>query len=160
MITLRATSDLDLVGALWISLLHHHQRCGQRIGELAAPVADETSWAIRRRQYESWSAEPGWLLIVAESEGSVCGYAAARVTPSASSWDFGTVVGRLETLVVAAEARGRGVGAALVDAVRGHWRHFGVTFASVSVIAGNDAAQRFYERLGAVEFTRTSYFPV
>jgi hypothetical protein len=35
-----------------------------------------------------------------------------------------------------------------------------VSSATVSVIAGNGAAQRFSDRPGAVPFTRTSVFPV
>lgn len=160
MTTVRPASDLDSVAALWITLVRHHRVVGSQIGELAAPLDDETSWAIRRQLYESWSSEAGWLLVVAEDEGSVRGYAAARITPSTSSWDFGAMVGRLETLVVADDARGRGVGSALVDCVRDHWRLSGVRYASVSVIAGNEMAEEFYQRLGAVVFARTSYFAV
>ena len=48
----------------------------------------------------------------------------------------------------------------MVEAVRAHWREHGVRFATVTVIDGNDGARRFYERLGATGFTRTSFFPV
>jgi ribosomal protein S18 acetylase RimI-like enzyme len=59
-----------------------------------------------------------------------------------------------------ARARGYDLGAALMDAVRTHLQGLGARFATASVIDGNDAAQRFYARLGAVEFTRTSIFAV
>lgn len=92
--------------------------------------------------------------------GSIDEVASLWITLTEHPWDFGDRVGRLETLAVLPSARGRGLGTALVGAVRAHWRAAGVGFATVSVIAGNDAAQRFYDRLGAVEFTRTSVFPV
>jgi ribosomal protein S18 acetylase RimI-like enzyme len=160
MTIIRAAAGLDEVADFWKSLVRHHYSVGAELGELAAPVGLEASWRDRRRQYETWSAEPGWLLVVASVDDAVRGYAAARITASASAWDFGDRVGRLETLAVLPGARGHGLGTALVASVRAHWGQAGVRFATVSVIAGNDAAVRFYERLGAVEFTRTSVFPV
>ncbi|SNY61057.1 GNAT family N-acetyltransferase [Paractinoplanes atraurantiacus] len=160
MTVVRAAADIDEVAQLWKSLTAHHYEVGAAIGARVPPVGPEASWQGRRRQYTAWSAEPDWLLLVAERDDVVQGYAAARVTSSAGAWDFGDRVGRLETLAVAAEARGHGLGTALVAEVRAHWRRCGVRFAIVSVIGGNDSARRFYERLDAVEFTRTSFFPV
>ncbi|MFF5076614.1 GNAT family N-acetyltransferase [Actinoplanes sp. NPDC000266] len=160
MTIVRAAAGLDEVAELWKALARHHYEAGAAISERAGPIGVEASWQGRRRQYEAWSAEAGWLLIVAGREGAVEGYAAARVTPSVSAWDLGERVGRLETLAVAERARGLGLGTALVGEVRAHWRRRGVRFGTVSVISGNDSARRFYERLGAVEFTRTSLFAV
>jgi len=160
MTLVRPATDLDEVAELWKSLVRHHYEVNPAIGRQAGPMGPEASWPGQRRQYEAWSAEPGWLVVVAERDGAIRGYAAARVTGSTSAWDFGERVGRLESLAVEPGARGHGLGTALADAVRAHWRHLGVRFAMVSVIAGNDAAQRFYARLGAVEFTRTSFFAV
>jgi ribosomal protein S18 acetylase RimI-like enzyme len=160
MTIIRAAAGLDEVAAWWITLASHHYSVGSALSAIAPPVGAAESWPARRRQYEAWSLEPGWRLLVADDEGTVCGYAAARITPSASAWDFGAHVGRLETLAVLPSARGRGVGTALLESIRARWRDAGVRFATVSVIAGNDGAQRFYDRLGAVEFTRTSVFPL
>jgi len=160
MTLVRPATHLDEVAALWESLVRHHYEVNPAIGRQAPPVGPEASWAGRRRQYEAWSAEPGWILVVADCDGAIRGYAAARLTESISAWDFGARIGRLESLAVEPGARGHGLGTALTDAVRAHWQGLGVRFATVSVIAGNDAAQRFYARLGAVEFTRTSIFGV
>jgi ribosomal protein S18 acetylase RimI-like enzyme len=126
----------------------------------AAPILAAAAVIGGRRQYEAWSAEPGWIMVVADCDGAIRGYAAARIAESVSAWDFGARIGRLESLAVEPGARGHRLGTALTDAVRAHWQGLGVRFATVSVIAGNDAAQRFYARLGAVEFTRTSIFGV
>jgi ribosomal protein S18 acetylase RimI-like enzyme len=160
MTIIRAASGVDEVAELWTTLASHHYAVGAALSRLAAPIGAAESWPSRRGQYSSWSQEPGWQLLVADDHGTVSGYAAARVTPSSSAWDFGARVGRLETLAVLPSARGRGLGTALLDAVRAGWREAGVQFATVSVIAGNEGAQRFYNRLGAVEFTRTSVFPI
>ncbi|MFG1610378.1 GNAT family N-acetyltransferase [Actinoplanes sp. NPDC049265] len=157
---LRPATHVDEVADLWIALAGHHYAVDRGIGQLAEPVGAAESWPSRRRQYETWSAEPGWLLLVAEVDGEAHGYAAARITASASAWQVGDRIGHLETLAVAPDERGEGVGTALVTAVRDHWRRAGVRLALVSVLAGNDEAARFYQRLGAVEFTRTSVFPI
>jgi ribosomal protein S18 acetylase RimI-like enzyme len=66
----------------------------------------------------------------------------------------------LETLVVDDEARGAGVGQALVRAVRERLAKSGVQVMKISVIAGNDGALRFYQREGAVGFVKTLVMPV
>jgi ribosomal protein S18 acetylase RimI-like enzyme len=160
MTIIRAATGPDEVADLWITLAEHHYTVGAALSALAEPVGAAASWQSRRRQYQDWSAEPGWQLLVADDHGTLSGYAAARITESSSAWNFGARTGRLETLAVLPSTRGQGLGTALLTEVRTRWRQAGVHFATVAVIAGNDAAQRFYHRLGAVEFTRTSVFPV
>jgi GNAT superfamily N-acetyltransferase len=145
---------------LWRELTEYHWRCAPEVSALADPVDAETSWARRRAQYEGWSSESGWLLRGATVDGQLVGYAAARIVPAASSWSFGSTVGKLETLVVRSSHRGRGIGMLLFEHVRHHWRTFDVSHGTVSIIARNSGAQRFYERFDAVEYTRTFYFPV
>jgi GNAT superfamily N-acetyltransferase len=123
-------------------------------------VDAETSWARRRTQYEGWSSESGWLLLGATVDGQLVGYAAARIVPAASSWSFGSTVGKLETLVVRSSHRGLGIGMLLFEHVQHHWRTFDVSHGTVSIIARNSGAQRFYKLFEAVEYTRTFYFPV
>ncbi|MEU1275943.1 GNAT family N-acetyltransferase [Streptomyces sp. NPDC005799] len=151
---------IEAVKDLWLELARHHWTCAPQITALAEPVDPEASWIMRCAQYRRWADEPGWLLLGATIADQLVGYAAARITASASSWEFGPTMGRLETLVVRDDARGHGLGQRLVAEVRRHWSAAGVRYGSVSVIAGNSGAERFYERLGAVEFTRTSHFPV
>jgi ribosomal protein S18 acetylase RimI-like enzyme len=151
--------QIDLVKDLWLELAEHHWRHAQRIAALAPPVTPAVSWSMRRAQYESWASEPGWLLLGAELGGRLVGYAASRVVPVASSWDFGERMGKLETLVIQPGMRGRGAGRQLFDAVRRHWRALDVDYGSVSVMAENSDAARFYEGLGAVEHSRIFYYP-
>jgi ribosomal protein S18 acetylase RimI-like enzyme len=151
--------QIGMVKDLWLELAGHHWRHAQRIAALASPVTPAVSWSMRRAQYESWASEPGWLLLGAELDGRLVGYAASRVVPVASSWDFGARMGKLETLVIQPGMRGRGTGRQLFDAVRRHWRALGVDYGSVSVMAENSDAVRFYEGLGAVEHSRIFYYP-
>nr|WP_296071015.1 GNAT family N-acetyltransferase [uncultured Actinoplanes sp.] len=106
MTLVRPVAEVDEVAALWESLVRHHYEVNPAIGRQARPVGSGASWPGRRRQYEAWSAEPGWLMVVAERDGVIRGYAAARVVGSTSAWDFGERVGRLESLAVEPAARG------------------------------------------------------
>jgi ribosomal protein S18 acetylase RimI-like enzyme len=160
-IALRAipVKQVDTVKDLWLELAEHHWRHAQRIAALASPVTPAVSWSMRRAQYESWASGPGWLLLGSELDGRLVGYAASRVVPVASSWDFGERMGKLETLVIQPGMRDRSTGRQLFDAVRRHWRALGVDYGSVSVMAENSGAVRFYEGLGAVEHSRIFYYP-
>jgi ribosomal protein S18 acetylase RimI-like enzyme len=51
---------------------------------------------------------------------------------------------------VAPEARGGGVGTALMDALEEHLARLGIADLSIAVMAGNDDALRFYRRRGLV----------
>jgi ribosomal protein S18 acetylase RimI-like enzyme len=56
--------------------------------------------------------------------------------------------GHVETLVVSAAHRRRGLGARLMDEIAAWARRQGAAELVLTVWAGNDAAQAFYERLG------------
>ncbi|HVX97802.1 MAG TPA: GNAT family N-acetyltransferase [Polyangia bacterium] len=60
----------------------------------------------------------------------------------------------VETLVVSAPRRRRGLGAQLMDEVVAWARRQGAAELVLTVWAGNDAAQAFYERLGYRELSR------
>ena len=63
-------------------------------------------------------------------------------------------VGRVSMLVVAADARGSGIGAALVEAVADRAKAAGCGLLEVTSNIRRERAHAFYERLG---FERTSY---
>jgi ribosomal protein S18 acetylase RimI-like enzyme len=62
--------------------------------------------------------------------------------------------GHVETLVVSAAQRRRGLGARLMDEIAEWARRQGAAELVLTVWAGNDAAQAFYERLGYRELSR------
>jgi GNAT superfamily N-acetyltransferase len=72
----------------------------------------------------------------------------------------GDQVGILETLVVADSARGTGVGRELLDAARERLAEWGAQVMTISVIAGNEGAVRFYRREGAGDYLHTLIMPV
>src|SRR4051812_2609009 len=80
------------------------------------------------------------VMIVAELEGTVVGYATSRALAASS--------GHVHNLAVAGTARGRRVGSALMREVAARFRARGITEWHLNVKADNHAAIRLYEHLG------------
>lgn len=115
---------------------------------------------MRRGYYQRWLAAPQATVLAAQGSGRLLGYAMVRAVDDAGSWQFGDRVGVLETLVVSADTRGSGVGQALMDAARQRLADWGVQVMTISVIAGNEGALRFYRREGASDYLQTLIMPV
>jgi ribosomal protein S18 acetylase RimI-like enzyme len=140
---------LDDVAPLWKAMVEHHRVL--TAGELPVRSPDE-AWRRRRLEYDAWlSGGRAWLLLAvdeASPQQAPDGYAVVRLAESGSTWDLGEAVGDLESLAVAAHARGRGIGTKLIAAARELLRERGVDYWSVTVAAGNAGAIRLYEREG------------
>ncbi|MFN2516764.1 MAG: GNAT family N-acetyltransferase [Pyrinomonadaceae bacterium] len=68
----------------------------------------------------------------------------------AISTSMGAVVAKLDDVSVKADRRGKGVGSALLEQLKGQLRKEAVTRIDVAVHLENPEARRFYERLGFV----------
>jgi GNAT superfamily N-acetyltransferase len=136
-----AAENIPELRELWAALHAHHASLGSGHPVRALP----DSWERRRSQYELWLAEGAVLLIARRAEEPV-GYALVRLDHGPATWDFGERVAELETLSVAAGARGEGTGARLLAAARETAREWGAGRLMVGVAAANDGALRFYER--------------
>lgn len=155
-----AASEVDCLEHLFGQLLAHHSREAAHLGALGTVRSPEDAWRLRRGQYLEWLREPHTAVLVARDGIQLLGYAVVRVLDAPGSWQWGDRVGVLETLVVDDEARGAGVGQALVRAARERLAGAGVQVMKISVMAGNDGALRFYQREGAVDFVNTLVMPV
>ena len=153
-------SEVDCLERLWGQLLVHHSREAAHLAVRGTVRSPEGSWRRLRGQYLEWLQEPLAAVLVARDRNHLLGYAVVRVLVAPGSWQWGDQVGVLETLVVDDEARGTGVGQALVRAVRERLTKSGVRVMKISVIASNDGALRFYQREGAVDFVKTLVMPV
>lgn len=114
---------------------------------MRARSGDE-AWARRRTNYESLLGQAGSFALIAERHRRPVGYAMVRLVAGSDGYESGSQVGELETLSVLPAERGNGVGTALLDAVESELAAAGITELVLSVVAGNDAAMRFYERRG------------
>jgi len=134
---------------LWRALYEHHALVGREV----APVREfADSWRHRRVQYERWLSEGESVLLLAQREGRVVGYAMVRPGPGAATWDPGERVLEIETLSVLPEERGGGVGHALIEEAARVAREEGADFMDVGLVFTNEGAYRFYEREGFHRF--------
>ncbi|WIV59731.1 GNAT family N-acetyltransferase [Amycolatopsis nalaikhensis] len=90
-------------------------------------------------EWRAWLRERAWFAAFDgdDAVGLVCGL------PGEPEW-------LLFSMWVAPQARGRGLAARLVDAVRGAAAESGAEAIGLHVFDGNDRARRVYERLGFV----------
>lgn len=120
----------------------------EMVAALAAHHGDPshaTEASLRRDLFGS----PDWgRALIAEAGGRALGYAA--LIPRASLQN-GTRGMDLHHLFVAEEARGRGVGRALIGAAEAELRALGGSFLLVGTAPGKRAAQEIYRHCGFVE---------
>ena len=113
---------------------------------------DESSWRVRSSSYREWLADPRSFLLVARDGERPVGYAMVRVMESGpewrDAWRVPETMAELETLVVLPELRNTGLGTRMLDAVEAELARQDITEVIVGLVAGNDGAQRLYERRG------------
>jgi ribosomal protein S18 acetylase RimI-like enzyme len=153
-------ADIDRLEGLWRELLDHHLAAAPHLAALGIARDPADSWRVRRAQYIQWLAVPRAAVLVARDADRLLGYAMIRATDAAGSWQWGDQVGTLETLVVAGSARGTGAGRELLDAARERMAEWGAQVMTISVIAGNERAERFYRREGASDYLHTLILPL
>jgi GNAT superfamily N-acetyltransferase len=132
-------ADAPVLAAMVAALAAHH-------GEASAATVATLARDLFAPGAEIWLAA-----LVAERAasggggGTPVGYAVVFRAYPVQLAELAVVV---EHLYVAPEARGRGVGAALLRACRAQGRAWGCAQLVVAARADNAAAQRFYERQG------------
>lgn len=108
--------------------------------DVLGPFLDRDAAVAEMREHV---ASPGTLLLVGQlASEQVRGFALTYLTQAPEPW--------LESLHVIAEERGHGLGRALIGETARRVIEAGYQSLSLGVIVGNDAADRFYKRLGAV----------
>lgn len=122
----------------------------ERLAECDLPAWRTKAEVVQgdRRELVAWfdgPDTPGERMLIAEIDGAPAGVAYLF-----TDQDFFTrrAHGHLSVLAVSAEAEGRGVGAALIDASMDWARAEGFDKLTLSVFVGNERAKRVYERHG------------
>lgn len=140
------SAELDRLQPLWLLLHAHHQAVAPA---LAPYVDDASSWPVRRALYAATLATGGFAL-VAHAAGVDLGYALVGSEPTHWSATFVTApaLDELVTLVVRPDARGTGVGSALLDAVDARLDAAGSVDRVIGVVPANVRAIELYRRRG------------
>jgi ribosomal protein S18 acetylase RimI-like enzyme len=140
-----ALADVGRLRKLWLELHHQHRA----VATVPLVEDDDASWAARSALYRSWLGEGNAFGILAEREGHAIGYAVCCVIEGPDdTFPVGARFADLYTLVVTEGARGQGVGTRLLDAVDRELEARAIHALRISVLAGNERAQRLYERRG------------
>ena len=137
---------LDELRPLWLALHEHHRR----VGALPVVADDDVSWRRRRERYRRWLEHHEAFLLIADADGSgAVGYALVRLDKDPDdTWPIEGTSAELYSLSVAPNAREKGVGTALLDAVDAELERRGIRALAAAVMVGNDAARRLYQRRG------------
>jgi len=144
---------LDHVESLWRAMFIRHREVGVGPAEVRPFRSADESWRRRRARYETWLSGPDALMLLAERDGAVTGYAVVVIGSGEASIETGERVADLASL--SAVPQGEGIGSALIDAVHAELRTLGVRELTLSVMDGNTLAMRFYERLGMRPYLTT-----
>jgi ribosomal protein S18 acetylase RimI-like enzyme len=142
------TDDAEAVADCWVALARDQKAYGSRLyadrnrsaaREAALRHAVTGGLFVARRVEDERPAGP-------DDEGDVLGF----VTASPASGEFveADERGAVRNLYVRPAERGRGIGTALLAAAEAHLEAQGVAVVSLEVLAGNEAARRFYRRHG------------
>lgn len=95
-----------------------------------------------------------WALLAETRDGTVAGYAACSA--EFSFWDARHYL-HMDCLYLSEEARGHGLGAALMEGVAGLARELGLGHVEWQTPEWNEGAIRFYDRLGATGRPKRRY---
>ncbi|MGW5847724.1 N-acetyltransferase family protein [Streptomyces sp. NPDC055254] len=95
-----------------------------------------------------------WMLLVETPESGIVGYAACSA--EFAFWDARYYI-HMDCLYLAEDARGQGLGAALMDGVAGLARELGLDQVQWQTPDWNEGAIRFYDRLGATGLSKRRY---
>jgi ribosomal protein S18 acetylase RimI-like enzyme len=148
-IVLGGADRIDDVEPIYRSLYAHHVAVSTwRPGpERGADVA----WGRRRARYAKTLGDPSGILLLAERDGRVVGMLIGEVEDEPEGSDTFAIpdrVAHLHDVAVLPEARGGGIGHALMARFEAELRERGVVSYGLDVMAGNEGARRFYEALG------------
>lgn len=145
-------SDLPVALPLWLALHREHEARDPRY-RLADDAAQR--WGTDFRTWTRSRADRVWLAL----DGGPVGLLTAHLyEPTPMFRPHGLVY--VDDVYVAPEARGRGVGALLLDAARQWGEAEGATQLRAGVLAANAAGRAFWERQGAADYSVTVTMPL
>ena len=136
--------DLELIADLWESMRVYYATIAP-----GKPIyGQEESWAQRARSYRRLLLDPDGMILGLVVDGSFVAYAATRSAESSAVFAWSHRTAEVETLVVAASARGQGFGRMLLARLRTELRKRGIDELVLHVLSTNQAALEFYRREG------------
>ena len=147
-VRLARPSDVAPAAELWLALHREHQALDARY-RLAGDAGQR--WAADFREWTRSRTSAVWLGL---DGGRPVGLATAHLVQTPPTFEP-VVLAHVDDLYVTPDRRGRGLGAALLDAVRQWARDGGATEVRAGVLAANPGGRRFWAREGAGDLSVT-----
>lgn len=140
------SGDLPAIGALWAALVAHHQALGDDM-----PRASADGAARYQRRLRDRLDDPHARILVAEADDVVVGYVFGVVADMMPDVFEAEIGGMIADLYVAAAQRQRGIGRALVEAMRAWFAEQHVQYVEWYVAADNTEGLAFWRAIGGRE---------
>jgi ribosomal protein S18 acetylase RimI-like enzyme len=159
-ISLAGADRIDELEPVYRALYDHH--VAVTTWRPAPERGPGVAWQRRRGRWEATLSDPGGLLILAERDRRVVGALIGEVEDPADGSDtfaVPTSTAHVHDLAVLPEARGGGIGKALMARFEQELRDRDIGSYGLDVMAGNDAAQGFYAALG-LELAQVTMYKV
>jgi diamine N-acetyltransferase len=125
---------LDRVAPLWEIHRQHHAALAPQWAKTLARCFDD------RRTTLLAKATGGLLVVLATQDNQDIGYCVSTIGSNAQ--------GEIDSFHVLSSHRSRGIGTALMSRTMEWFKSKSITDIAIDVLAGNDAAERFYTRHG------------
>jgi GNAT superfamily N-acetyltransferase len=119
-----------------------------QLGATRDGVRDEADLAAYLEAFEAIDADPAHILVVAESAGDLAGTMQLTFLPGLAR--RGSLRAQIEAVRIAANARGSGLGAAMMTWAIDEARRRGCALVQLTTDKSRTDAHRFYQRLGFV----------
>jgi ribosomal protein S18 acetylase RimI-like enzyme len=149
---------LDDLEPVYRALYEHHVAVST--WKPAPERGPDAAWQRRRGRWEATLRSSDGVGLVAELDGRLVGALIGEIEMPAEGSDTYAVpssTAHVHDLAVLPEAQGAGVGRALMDRFEQLLRERGVESYGLEVMAGNDAATAFYDKLGLERAQVTLY---
>ena len=142
---------LEVVRPLWLSMFEWHRALPPEASTAIDPLpADEALERRFARFRNELGEETVTLFLARDGDGDEpVAFAMVRIRPEGeASFATGNGVVEVDAMAVAPSHRDQGLGTKLLERVHEWAGDQGIEFVSLSVMAGNEEAERFYRRFG------------
>jgi len=140
---------LEAVRPLWLSMFEWHRSLPPEASSAVAPLPAAEALERRFVRFRRELGEGRVTLFLASEGDHAVGFAMVRLRPEGeASFATGNGVVEIDAMAVAPSHRNQGLGSMLLTRVHEWAAEQGIGFVSLSVMAGNEEAERFYRGFG------------
>ena len=140
---------LEVVRPLWLSMFEWHRSLPPEASSAIDPLPAGEALDRRFARFRRELGESRVTLFLVEDAGEPIAFAMVRIRPEGeASFATGAGVVEIDAMSVAPSHRDQGLGSLLLRRVHEWAAEQGIEYVSLSVMAGNEEAERFYRRFG------------